>query len=347
VAVQHYLSDIASVVLCATQRGSLFAYDLRCNKPAFSLRVRPELGSISALTVAPDRHWLAVGTSKSALLLYDIRYQTVTSAWRHSAETPIYRLACCKPPKNLLATAASLGMNNMSNNNNNNSNNNNNNNSSSAISTMPLSPSEGAYLFVAAGCNEAAIFGIPEGFECIKCFRSVSMNQSRQPALPLPQLLPLDIPRLPDQSFSVNNPYSQFHNTNLTQFHQHAVRSMLGRVSAVNPSHLLTAGTDRSIRCWDFSTAQQCFNIAGYEPSQPRAQYRAVGDKLLVCYSPALPSADKIAQSQLPQRENRGLGSVPGNFRDSVLDLKDLEVPQKLLLSSSRDGEIKVWKVHM
>lgn len=142
------------------------------------------------------------------------------------------------------------------------------------------------------------------------------------------------------------------HGTSSSALPPQAVRAMLGRVSAVNSSHLVTAGTDRSIRFWDFQQPAQCFSIAGAEPTQPRAQFRAVQtehavDKLLVCYTPAAPSTDKILRSQLPLRENRGLGTPSVNFRDSILDLKDIELPQRLLMASSRDGEIKLWKVVM
>ena len=46
----------------------------------------------------------------------------------------------------------------------------------------------GSYLFVAAGNNEAAVWGIPEGGECFKCFRSVPMAEAYRKIESLPVL---------------------------------------------------------------------------------------------------------------------------------------------------------------
>ena len=37
----------------------------------------------------------------------------------------------------------------------------------------------GEYLFVAAGTNEAAVWGLPDAGECLKCFRTVPLEASR------------------------------------------------------------------------------------------------------------------------------------------------------------------------
>jgi hypothetical protein len=37
----------------------------------------------------------------------------------------------------------------------------------------------GEYLFVAAGTNEAAVWGLPGAGECLKCFRTVPLEASR------------------------------------------------------------------------------------------------------------------------------------------------------------------------
>jgi WD40 repeat protein len=125
---------------------------------------------------------------------------------------------------------------------------------------------------------------------------------------------------------------------------------MIGRISPSNASYLITAGTDRQIRFWDFRSPDACYTVAGTESAQPRSIFvaRKVEDhpvgKLFVCYSSATPSADKILQSQLPLRENRGLIAPSTNFRDIITDLKDIETPMRLLLSSSKDGEVKIWR---
>ena len=43
-AVNHFNSDVASVVTYLTQQGRLHGLDLRCSKEAFQYVIRPELG---------------------------------------------------------------------------------------------------------------------------------------------------------------------------------------------------------------------------------------------------------------------------------------------------------------
>ena len=50
---------------------------------------------------------------------------------------------------------------------------------------------------MAAGVNEAAVWGLPEAGECLKCFRTVPLEASRQPLAPLPSFAVVDIPRHP------------------------------------------------------------------------------------------------------------------------------------------------------
>lgn len=80
--------------------------------------------------------------------------------------------------------------------------------------------------------------------------------------------------------------------------------------------------------------------------------------KLFICYVPATPSVDKILQAHLPIREGRGIGLPSNNckvrlelifflskvFQDAILDLKNVDLPIRLLVSGSRDGEIKLWR---
>ncbi len=312
-------SDVASMVTFATQKGGIHGWDLRAPREAFHFQSRPELGYSTCMTVAPDRNWICLGSSKGYVSLYDIRFNTLSQLWRHSSAGPIYRLACCKAVKY----------------------------NYSAGSMVPGLPStEGAYLFIASENNEAAVWGLPEGGECYKCFRSLPLNESKAPITPLPSLDPIELPRHPFAP--INVPFSAYHHHMSTS--GVSVRSMIGRISPSNASYLITAGSDKQIRFWDFRSAESCYTIAGLEAAQPKSIFvtRKVEDKpagkLFVCYSSATPSSDKILQSHLPIREGRGLTAPTVNFKDVITDLKDIDVPIRLLLSSSKDGEIKIWR---
>lgn len=279
--VNHFNSDVCSIVTYATQRGGLHGWDLRAAREVMRLPMRPELGYATSMTISPDRNWVCMGTSKGFISLFDIRFNVPSKLWRHSAHAPIHRLACCKAPKigTNVPGAAGAG-----------------------------SPqSEGAFLFVAAGNNEAAVWGIPEGGECSKCFRSMALDVSRGPVAPLPFLEDIALPRHPHAPVQFQDSVRSYSGSG------DSVRAILGRISQSNMSYLVTAGTDRSIRFWDFSTPTRCFTVSGLEAAQPKAIFDAPkmtdgsSGKLFVCYVAATPSADKILQMHLPVREGRGI----------------------------------------
>jgi phosphoinositide-3-kinase regulatory subunit 4 len=284
------------------------------------------------MTLSPDRHWTCLGTSRGYISLWDIRYNTMSSLWRHSSHRAIQRLACCKslPP------------------------------GTSGVSGMPYT--EGAYLFAAAGENEAAVWGIPEGGESYKCFRSVPLDASRSPLASLPVLTSIPLPRHAHAPVreALNSTYGHMHApanmlpfSNSAQQHmdttqggyggdlsgltyggsQHSVRALLGRISQTNASYLITAGTDRCIRYWDFSSPAKCYTVSGLQPAQPKGIFDCstgvaaggnadlpyanspLNNKLFVCYVAETPSADKILQAHLPVREGRGVTLPSANFK--------------------------------
>lgn len=317
-ALQHFNGDVASVLTYATRDGGVHGWDLRSSKDAFYFDVRPELGSSTAMTVAPDRSWIIVGTSRGFLLLWDLRYNVLCKLWRHSSRGPIHRLACCKSLQQAV------------------------NSTQYPTSSPALADTEGSYLFVAAGQNEMAIFGLPEAGECLKCFRSIPLSKSRESISSLPTLEEVPLPRSPGSFIS---PGFDAPGSTTTTPRDHAVRAMVGRT----PSYLVTAGSDSMIRYWDFSSPAKCFTVAGLVPGQPKSIYEAPSDegllgRLFLSFDSVIPSAETALPQHLPLRGGRG-PIVPSNaFKDAVLDLKSVDLPTRALISSAKDGTIKLWK---
>jgi hypothetical protein len=97
---------------------------------------------------------------------------------------------------------------------------------------------DGAYLFVAAGNNEAAVWGVPEGGECYKCFRSVSISQAYEHFDPLPVLH--DIPLPPHPNGVVYSALSSVTHCKTSIESGHSIRAIMGRIShTVNEEFLL------------------------------------------------------------------------------------------------------------
>jgi hypothetical protein len=109
--------------------------------------------------------------------------------------------------------------------------------------------------------------GIPEAGECLKCFRTVSLDASRSPVAPMPILRDIQLPRHPN-SVIMEASRSFVTRTSTTE---HSVRAIIGRISHSSVSYLVTAGTDRSIRFWDFISPSKCYTVSGLEAAQPKA----------------------------------------------------------------------------
>jgi WD40 repeat protein len=318
-AVQHFTGDVASVLTFVSRKGMVHGWDLRCSQEAFLYNVRPELGYPMSMVCSPDRNWVCVGTSQGYIGLWDIRYNVMCKLWRHSSASAVHRLACAKSSPNIQSTREGV-----------------------------LASSEGAYMFAAAGNNEAAVWGIPEGGECLKCFRSVSMSAARGAMAALPYLHDIAIPSHPLAPFS--GTHVQYVNRSSIDTFASAVRALVGRVSYSSASYLVTAGTDRSIRYWDFTTPSRCFTVSGLEAAQPKPVYEtppspALRGKLFICYDSAVPSVKATLQSQLPLREYRGTLPPVANYKVScdarvLVDISQIfaYLPACLLLTGRHIG---------
>ena len=323
--IQHFNSDTASIIIYATLRGIIHGWDLRSSKETFKYSMSPELGYPSCMTLAPDRNWLCIGTSKGYLCVWDLRYNILCKIWRHSSNGPIHKIACCKTA---LKGSHLFGFN-----------------ANSSIG-------EGVFLSVAAGQNEAAIWSIPDGGECLKCFRSIPLTSSRIPLLPLPRLHDISISKvLQGRGEGLQTSTSENYSKKSREFSEPAIRALMGRISSNSSSYLITAGTDRQIRYWDFSAPVKCFTVSGLESGQPKPTYESPildnsTGRLFVCYDSHIPTQDTVLQAHVPLCENRGPLGVLNNYKDAVLDLKSIDIglSQRMMISSGRDGEIKLWR---
>lgn len=342
VSLQHFNSDVCSVLMYATQKGTVHGWDLRSVRDAMTYTVRPELGYPTCMTLAPDRNWVCVGTDKGYIGLWDIRFNIMNSLWRHSSASSIHRLACCKSMSH--GSSSSSGINST--------------NGSSFLNASTkgvdhmVPPTEGAYLIVAAGNNEAAVWGLPEGGDCLKCFRSIPLSASRNPLAPLPSLREVNIPGHPLAPIvSTYESQRQHHQLNMhggSQQQQKSIRAVIGRISQSGSAFLITAGTDRQIRFWDFFTPQKCFTVSGLEQAQPKPTYDipvdATQSKMFLCYDTEVPSSSAILTAHIPTRDSRGPMPPTNSFKDAITDLKNLDLPMRLMISSSKDGSIKLWR---
>lgn len=321
VSLQHYNSDIASILVYITQQGFIHGWDMRSCKESFVYQIRPELGHPTASTLSPDRHWICIGTSKGYIAIWDLRFHVMCQLFHHSSNSMILRLANSKNmpniPNNGISNSPSVS-------------NNGGIGSSSKLSSANLNGGnqyENAYLIISAGVNEISVFSIPEGGECLKCFRSISKKDylyDDSHIAPLPYLRPVSYSSHPlspiisiserqqglNQFQSQNGVHTNLGTSNSTHGSSfNSIRSIIGRISQSSESYIITGGNDKYIRFWDFLTPSKCYVISGLEPTQQKPTFDAplrYNGKLFISYDTEVPSTDTVLQAQLPVREGRG-----------------------------------------
>lgn len=96
VMVLDYLNNVSeSLLIYATRNGEIRAWDLRMRREAWRLEVSPELGYVTCMTHSLDVSWFAVGTSRGFICLWDLRFLVLIRIWRHSSHRSIHRLKPC------------------------------------------------------------------------------------------------------------------------------------------------------------------------------------------------------------------------------------------------------------
>ena len=132
-----------------------------------------------------------------------------------------------------------------------------------------------------------------------------------------------------------------------------SMRAIMGRISNHGNSYLITGGTDTHIRYWDFLSPSRCFTVSGPHPGMPRPTYEAprmgsgataTDTRFFVCRDHDAPIPEAQDPEDTPHLMQRGPVPPPSAHADAVLDLKSIDLPIKLMLSSSRDGVVKCWR---
>jgi len=94
-ALAHCRKGSSSLLIAATQEGSIHAHDFRCNDRAWSIEIPPRRGVPVCMSLGNDRNWFVIGTSRGYLLLYDMRFQLDVQWWRHPCQGEIHTVAHC------------------------------------------------------------------------------------------------------------------------------------------------------------------------------------------------------------------------------------------------------------
>lgn len=375
VMVLDHLNNVTeSLLIYATRNGEIRAWDLRMRREAWRLEVSPELGYVTCMTHSLDVSWLAVGTSRGFICLWDLRFLVLIRIWRHSSHRSIQRMKPC------------VGLPN----------------------TLPLDEASVPLVFVAAGDGEVAVFDLSIG-ACRAIFRTMHVQASGVEAGRCPTLLHVPIPQrsrcVLGSFLGIYGIATAFDDIAATAHSEEpCVRALLcpslhfrGMSDA-----LITGGEDKQIRYWDIQNGKASYTVSGSGESksfydnqpapadwwrmssshQQQQQHANNGDatphaggsgrapaapvtKPEMAWSKLTPPVITICQdsSYFGSRgsvstesaagggvesavtmERRGLVPPSPAHTDCILDLALVDLNGPMLVSSGRDGLIKVWK---
>ncbi|GLE05701.1 hypothetical protein PINS_up014747 [Pythium insidiosum] len=390
VMVLDHLNNVTeSLLIYATRSGSIHAWDLRTRREAWRLDVSPELGYVTCMTHSMDVSWLAAGTSRGFICLWDLRFLVLIRIWRHSSLRSIHRLKPC------------LGLPN----------------------TLALEEASVPLVFVAAGDGEVAVFDLSIG-ACRAVFRTLHVQAPDADACRCPTLQHIPIPHRNRSVlgsflgiYGIAAAFDEVATTPLSE--EPSVRAILcpslhfrGVADA-----LITGGEDKQIRYWDIRNGKQSFTVCGdgesksfYDNQSAPSDWWRINSSSGAGYagasndrndqlvsaatlssapssnssisgpsssSTSTPSKPEMAWSKLSPpiiticqdasyfaaqggigavlaagggvesavtMERRGLVPPSPAHNDCILDLALVDLNGPLLVSSGRDGIIKVWK---
>ncbi|XP_024979474.1 serine/threonine-protein kinase VPS15-like isoform X1 [Cynara cardunculus var. scolymus] len=298
--------DDGKMILYSTQNCGIHLSDMRENSNSWNTKVIPEEGYISALVASPCGNWFVSGSSRGVLTLWDLRFGIPVYSWQYSGACPIEKMCLFVPPQS----------------------------TSLSITVRPL-------VYAAAGCNEVSLWNAENG-SCHQVLRLANSDSDAEIS-ELPRALarpPSKTNSKGDARRSANFKY-RVDELNEPPPRSPGIRSLL----PLPGGDLLTGGSDLKIRRWDHYSPEKSYCICG--PSMKGVgnddlyETKSSFGVQIVQETRRRPLATRLTGKAVLAAAATDSG---GCHRDSILSLASVKLNQRLLISSSRDGTLKVWK---
>ncbi|GAB2292419.1 Serine/threonine-protein kinase [Dionaea muscipula] len=308
VSISNYTVDSSAsqMVMYSTRNRGIHLWDIRSNSDSWTLKAIPEQGYISSLIADPSGNWFVSGSSRGVLTLWDLRFLIPVNSWVYPRPCLIEKMCLFLPPPNASLSATS----------------------------RPL-------VYVAAGSNEVSLWNAENG-SCHQVLRLMS-NDSDAELSDSPWALARPPNKVNPKSDPRRDVNPKYRVDELTEPPRRlsGIRSLL----PLPGGDLLTGGTDLKIRRWDHCRPERSYCMCGPtikgvgndEVFETRSSFGVQ----IVQETRRRPLTSKLtAKAVLAAAAT----DPAGCHRDSIISLASVKLNQRLLISSSRDGAIKVWR---
>ncbi|KAK7272737.1 hypothetical protein RJT34_29543 [Clitoria ternatea] len=295
-----------NAIMYSTQHCGIHLWDTRSNSNTWTLKAIPEEGYASSLALGPCGNWFVSGSSRGVITLWDLRFLVPVNSWQYSLACPIEKMCLFLPPSNASVSSAA----------------------------RPL-------VYVAAGCNEVSLWNA-ENASCHQVLRMANYESDAEMSdLPWALARPSSKPASQsDLRRNVNRKYG-VDELNEPPPRLPGIRSLL----PLPGGDLLTGSTDLKIRRWDHYSPDRSYCICGPNlkgvGSDDFYETKSSFGVQVVQETKRRPLTIKLTPKAILAA---AATDSAGCHRDSILSLASIKLNQRLLLSSGRDGAIKVWK---
>ncbi|KAK2744841.1 Serine/threonine-protein kinase [Myotisia sp. PD_48] len=90
--MEHFRTDLHSILLMATNRSRILALDLKSMTEIYTLHNPIQHGTLTTFCLDRKHNWLLVGTTHGIVDLWDLRFGVRVKAWGLPGGTPIHRI---------------------------------------------------------------------------------------------------------------------------------------------------------------------------------------------------------------------------------------------------------------
>ncbi|XP_075509748.1 serine/threonine-protein kinase VPS15-like [Primulina tabacum] len=304
----NYSADgsTGKTILCSTQNCGIHLWDTRTISRAWRTKVLPEEGYISSLAADPCGNWFISGSSRGVLTLWDLRFCIPVNSWQYSPACPIEKMCLFVPP-----TGTPL-----------------------SVATRPL-------VYVAAGCNEVSLWNAENGsrHQVLRAANNESEAENYESSWALTR---------PSAKTNTKSELRQNLNSKYRIDELNEPPPRLPGIRALLPlpgGDLLTGGTDLKIRRWNHCSPDRSYCVCGPcvkgVGNDDFYETKSSFGVQVVQEAKRRPLATKLTRKAIIAA---AATDSAGCHHDSILSLASVKFNQRLLISSSRDGAIKVWK---
>jgi len=320
--INHYNTEIESVVVMSSSQGSICGFDLRTMKTVWKLDASPNFGYISAFAVNPSNYWLCSGTSKGIMTLWDIRFSLPVSTWAHPSLSKINKMKLF--PSN-----------------------------TSSPDKNYLSESKQVLCAVDNDNNELSAWDV-ETKQCTEIWYSEKYNSSRKfYDNGLTAIEPETSSILP----TVNTSNTKKHKNSVNSFT--FLDTNYCSFFKLQLPFIISVGSDKRIRYWDQLNVDQSMILNGVEMADQNISYKTYQKNSTIIHSESsnFESSSSLTLNSSNSSPLNSIGNIPLHYAnynasskklnghmDAITDVTYTVVPYPLIISSGRDGIINIWK---